>query len=54
MRLPLACSLLFALIAYGLLPGQARAGTPDQPVAPVKVIFDTDMDSDCDDAGALA
>lgn len=22
--------------------------------APVKVIFDTDMDSDCDDAGALA
>src|SRR5947209_8178268 len=33
----------------GSLATDSAAGRP-----PVKVLFDTDMDSDCDDAGALA
>lgn len=28
--------------------------TPSLTGAPVPIIFDTDMDTDCDDAGALA
>lgn len=42
----LRCVLMLLLIA--LVPG-AGAGEP-----PVKLILDTDMDSDCDDVGALA
>ncbi|KAA5544708.1 nucleoside hydrolase [Roseiconus nitratireducens] len=43
---------LTALVLIGCVAvaGQAKA----QADAPVKVIFDTDMASDCDDAGALA
>ena len=37
----------FLLLAIALLVGKIEA-------APVKVIFDTDMANDCDDAGALA
>jgi hypothetical protein len=51
-RTPLALTLAFAL----LLAAAAHAAEPPaQPAArPVPVIFDTDMDSDCDDPGALA
>ena len=38
---------IFALAIFFLLPLSAAAD-------PVKLIFDTDMASDCDDAGALA
>lgn len=47
-------------VGAALLGADARAGkavrygvAPDAP-PPVKVIFDTDMETDCDDAGALA
>jgi hypothetical protein len=43
---------LFA--AAGLLFVPAGAATPAASPEPVRVIFDTDMGSDCDDAGALA
>lgn len=33
--------------------GEATADGPKEPRA-VKIVFDTDMDSDCDDLGALA
>ena len=46
------------LVAVSFLPVAARAADApaSRPAAttPVKVIFDTDMDSDCDDLGALA
>lgn len=49
---PLQAALFLFLIQLGLLlPGRAA---PEPPSPPVKVIFDTDMDSDCDDLGALA
>ncbi len=31
-----------------------HAAIPAQAESPVQIIFDTDMDNDCDDAGALA
>src|SRR5688500_3048262 len=46
------CRVLFLLSIAGCLPASARAAEP-APRGPVKVIFDTDMDSDCDDVGAL-
>lgn len=42
--------LLLACLCAGTLSPQTGAAAP----TPVKVIFDTDMDSDCDDVGALA
>ncbi len=43
-----------ALAAFlAALVASAPAADPPRPTAPVKVIFDTDMDSDCDDVGAL-
>ncbi len=42
--------LLACLCAGALFPPSSSAA----PAPPVKVIFDTDMDSDCDDVGALA
>ena len=42
-RLGLACLTWFTLVAIAA-----------QPRVPVSIIFDTDMDSDCDDAAALA
>lgn len=39
------------ILAILVFLGQVRAG-PDRE--PVRLIFDTDMDTDCDDAGALA
>src|SRR5687768_10367927 len=55
MRPALISVLSFTLAA----PAFAAAPTPPvartRPAAPpVRIIFDTDMDSDCDDAGALA
>lgn len=55
-------SILFvaALLSWCRLARPAPASAPavapsaTQPAEPVKVIFDTDMDSDCDDVGALA
>ncbi len=42
--------LLFTAVALPAMGQQpSQAGAP-----PVRIIFDTDMDSDCDDAGALA
>lgn len=41
-------ALLLTLILTGLVPSPAAWATP------VRVIFDTDMGSDCDDVGALA
>lgn len=43
----------FPLVAIVLLTFAPFAAAAE-PKAPVKIIFDTDMDSDCDDAGALA
>ena len=47
---------LIALLAIVLLVSPATSGAAEVAPAtvPVKVIFDTDMDSDCDDLGALA
>ncbi len=44
-------ALLIALLAAS--PAAAQEPKP-AAAAPVKVIFDTDMDSDCDDVGAIA
>lgn len=44
---------LFTALTLGALTVAPLAGAAEPP-APVKVIFDTDMDSDCDDVGALA
>jgi purine nucleosidase len=41
------------LLAAGACPLWAD-GAPGEKPAPVKIIFDTDMSSDCDDCGALA
>src|SRR2546426_660484 len=48
-----ALSALIAICAIGRATrgAEAPASTPSEPV---KVIFDTDMDSDCDDVLALA
>ncbi|MBI5383690.1 MAG: nucleoside hydrolase [Verrucomicrobia bacterium] len=48
-RIPLGLALLL-LIA---LPGQLKAASSSARV-PVRIVFDTDMHTDCDDAGALA
>ena len=45
--------VMFVLFAVGLVP-IARAGQGEAAKEPVKVIFDTDMYTDFDDAGALA
>lgn len=51
----LGYSLTLFLVLVCLLPGLEPASAALTPAAtPVKVIFDTDMDSDCDDLGALA
>ena len=51
MHIVLILSLLRALLASSLLlPGP----DPERAQQPIRVIFDTDMDTDCDDAGALA
>ena len=47
MILTLINVLLFSVM---LLPGLE----PEPPEEPMRIIFDTDMDTDCDDAGALA
>lgn len=47
---PLAALLVAAIPTAAAQP----RGDPAAPGTPVRVIFDTDMDSDCDDAGALA
>src|SRR5438046_2179973 len=53
-RVIVAPALLFCLLACGPLPCLGATGPPRPAARPVKVIFDTDMDSDCDDVGALA
>lgn len=45
-------SPLTVLLLLGLLEAMDAASAP--PGAPVRIIFDTDMHTDCDDAGALA
>lgn len=45
---------LVPVLLFGLLHAAPTSAEPERQVAPVKVIFDTDMDSDCDDVGALA
>ena len=48
----------WALFVVALCCAVASAATPDGPVSggpkPVSILFDTDMDTDCDDVGALA
>jgi len=44
--------IVIALLLFGTTPARAAEAPPAPPA--VKVIFDTDMDSDCDDVGALA
>lgn len=52
--------LCFTLCVFSSLPVHAAAAeqaldaVPSGPGAPVKIFFDTDMMTDCDDAGALA
>lgn len=46
----LSAWMLAALATWGLA-GASGTAAPDEPV---RIIFDTDMDSDCDDVGALA
>ena len=44
-----------ALAAFGLLPRMSVASAMDSaPLEPIKVLFDTDIGSDIDDAVALA
>lgn len=47
-RLPV---LLLTVVCACGLAGASRSAAPDEPA---RIIFDTDMDSDCDDVGALA
>ncbi|MGV3754687.1 MAG: nucleoside hydrolase [Verrucomicrobiota bacterium] len=49
MRILRLTTLILTILLYGV---SAQAQSPK--TAPVKLIFDTDMDSDCDDVGALA
>ncbi len=42
------------LIILLILPGHTRSNETGKTTDPVKIILDTDMGSDCDDAGALA
>ena len=46
--------LLLAAAVPAAAPPAAAGPAADPATAPVPVIFDTDMDTDCDDAGALA
>lgn len=43
-----------AMIRYHLLALIVAVSNPVSAAEPVRIIFDTDMDSDCDDLGALA
>jgi inosine-uridine nucleoside N-ribohydrolase len=45
--------LVSAVICIGVFIERGQASGPPSPT-PVRIIFDTDMDTDCDDAGALA
>jgi inosine-uridine preferring nucleoside hydrolase len=47
-------AILGALLVCAPIAGSAGADRTQPRTTPVKVIFDTDMDSDCDDAAALA
>src|SRR5215210_7685327 len=51
----LIMKLRLLLYTFGavLFLATARAAVPADP-APVKILFDTDMMTDCDDAGAMA
>ncbi len=54
---PACLWLVVRVLAVGLvvaLPGGCRSGEPLEPRKPVAIIFDTDMGTDVDDAGALA
>lgn len=48
----LNCLIVVLIVQLTAWPSASLAVEP--PVAPVKIIFDTDMETDCDDAGALA
>lgn len=48
------CVRFVLTLLVALSPGSFAAGDPPAPADPVRVIFDTDMGSDCDDVGALA
>ena len=55
----LLAGAILGLIVPIAMPGEPQLSEPARPEpsgteAPVPVIFDTDMDTDCDDAGALA
>src|SRR3954467_13772084 len=59
MRRRITIPALAALLACWIVSRPASADGPatgpaSRPADPVKIIFDTDMDSDCDDVGALA
>jgi len=49
----LFCSVLTLAITISFLNAQNREDR-QAPAGPVRMIFDTDMDTDCDDVGALA
>ncbi len=53
MRLRMRTQFLFAVVAL-LAWASPLTATAGAAVVPVKIIFDTDMETDCDDAGALA
>ncbi|MDD2599050.1 MAG: nucleoside hydrolase [Kiritimatiellae bacterium] len=42
------------LLCFAALLCKQLIAAPTQTPTPIKIIFDTDMDTDCDDAGALA
>ena len=50
MKTELACSLVLLMLLLGCKQQQQE----DNSANPVKIIFDTDMGSDCDEVGALA
>lgn len=47
--MPLVPVVCWTMLIFGVVAQDAH-----EPKPPVKIIFDTDMDSDCDDVGALA
>ena len=54
MNRSLPAVLVVALLIWPLPASSVAMDLPDAEREPVRVIFDTDMDTDCDDLGALA
>jgi hypothetical protein len=54
MNMPLPAILVITLLVCSRPTLSTAMELPDAPRKPVRIIFDTDMDTDCDDLGALA